>query len=83
MAGASEEIDPLIPGQFVDNIYVGFIMLENFGAVTDVMEEVIMLYANYIGDVFHKCVCEQDGNPNKVRRTNSPPTRPFFPSSPA
>jgi hypothetical protein len=61
-----DEIDPLIPGKFVDNIYVGFIMLENFGAVTDVMEEDIMLYANYIGEVIHKCIGKEGGNPNKV-----------------
>eukprot|EP01050_Picozoa_sp_SAG11_P016913 SAG11_NODE_2367_length_3454_cov_16.447094_1_plen_762_part_00 len=62
---STEEIDPLMPGEMVDNIYIGFIMLENFNAVTDVMEEDIMLYANYIGDVIHRCIRERDGNPNK------------------
>ena len=65
LQSGSSNIDPLMPGQYVDNIYVGFIMLENFGAVTDVMEEDIMLYANYIGDVIHKCIRKVGGNPNK------------------
>ena len=39
----TEELQPMMPGQYVDEIFVGFIMLENFDAITDVMEADVML----------------------------------------
>lgn len=61
----TEQLQPMMPGQFVDEIFVGFIMLEHFDAVTDVMGADVMLYANYIGEFVHNCVVETGGNPNK------------------
>lgn len=59
------ELNAMKPGEMLDQLYVGFIMLENFGVVTQVMEEDVMLYANYVGEVVHNAVVEFGGSPNK------------------
>ena len=64
LQGTSEKLDPLLPGMKIDGL-VGFIMLCDFGLVTQCLEEDVMLYANYVGEVIHKCVEKYGGSPNK------------------
>jgi hypothetical protein len=54
----------MLPGVKLDGM-VGFIMLVEFGVVTQCMGEDVMLYANYVGEVIHDCVMKYNGSPNK------------------
>jgi hypothetical protein len=56
LSKGTEELQPMMPGQYVDEIFVGFIMLENFDAVTDVMEADIMLCALLTPSFRVRCV---------------------------
>eukprot|EP01051_Picozoa_sp_SAG22_P003069 SAG22_NODE_144_length_17700_cov_21.959207_15_plen_365_part_00 len=64
LQGTSEKLDPLLPGVKIDGI-VGFMMLVDFGLVTQCLGEDVMLYANYVGEVIHNCVEKYGGSPNK------------------
>jgi len=64
LVGSSEKLEPMLPGVKLDGM-VGFIMLVEFGVVTQCMGEDVMLYANYVGEVIHDCVMKYNGSPNK------------------
>lgn len=64
LRGTSEKVDPMLPGAKIDGV-CAFVVLVDFGVVTQHLEEKIMLYANYVGEVVHNCVVKSGGSPNK------------------
>jgi hypothetical protein len=64
LIGSSEKISPLLPGLKIEGVCV-FIVLVDFGLVTECLEENIILYANYVNQVIHDCVVRHGGSPNK------------------
>eukprot|EP01044_Picomonas_judraskeda_P001206 COSAG03_NODE_67_length_15062_cov_86.408781_2_plen_589_part_00 len=64
LRGTSEKVDPMLPGAKIDGV-CAFVVLVDFGFVTQHLNEKIMLYANLVGEVVHKCVVKSGGSPNK------------------
>ena len=64
LRGTSEKVDPMLPGEKIEGV-CAFVVLVDFGLVTQHLNEKIMLYANLVGEVVHKCVVKSGGSPNK------------------